>query len=180
MRKATRISLALGTSAALLSLSALPASADEKDSSATIQVQGGSLSIVVNPALGLQELTPGQMATFVVPEVAVTDNRAGLVGWTAQVSLTDFTAETVPGARAITPAAATYTVAPDTLKHTGIIADLAATDVAWTGADEDRAAVAATRVEGNNAASWDASLSVDVPAAALAGEYTAVLTHSVI
>lgn len=180
MRKATRVSLALGTSAALLTLAAFPASAEEKASDATIEVQAGPLGIAVTPVLDPLELTPGTDAEFDIPTVSVTDNRAGTDNWTTQVSLTDFTNTDVLDAKPITVAGATYTVTPDSLDHDGTITSLTSTDAVWTSAADELAAVTAAGVEGNNTASWDASLIVKVPASALAGEYTATLTHSVL
>lgn len=185
MRKATRISLTLGVSAALLSTAAIPASAAEEDlnrSSATIEVQGGSLGITVVQALESTKLKPNTLATFAVPGVAVTDDRAVLGGWSVSVSLSDFTTE-VAGAKPIPAAGATYSAAEESLDHTGTIDSLVSALVTLAGDSEATSpekAVVASDIRGNNTAEWDATLSVPVPDDALAGIYSATLTHSVL
>ncbi|MCC9176877.1 WxL domain-containing protein [Arthrobacter sp. zg-Y750] len=182
MRKATRILLTLGVSAALLSTSAIPASAAEDGSSATIEVQGGILGINVVQALESTELKPGTPATFAVPGVAVADDRAVLGSWSVSVSLSDFKTE-VAGAKPIPAAGATYSAAEESLTHTGTIESLVSAPVTLAGDSESTRAedaVLASGVRGNNTAEWNATLSVPVPDDALAGTYKATLTHSVL
>ncbi|MBP3042965.1 hypothetical protein KKR91_08100 [Arthrobacter jiangjiafuii] len=151
----------------------------EQVTDAIIQVEPGALGIDVGEPLATVELKPGEEATFALPKVTVTDTRAGTASWATHVSLTNFNTE-VLDAKPITAAGATYTVTPDSLVPTGIIDDLTSADVTWTAEGEELQAVTAAGVEGNNTAIWAASLAVIVPDAALAGAYSATLTHSVL
>lgn len=188
MRKAPRISLALFTSAALLGLAAVPASAAEGEtqesisagSSANIEVQGGEIAISVLPTLESTELKPGEDAEFTVPTVTVTDERAGLIDWNVSVTLTDFATDVI-GAKTIQAAGATYSPVQSSLTKSGT-AEVVAQEVVLAGDAGKGAAdgaVVASGVRGNNTAGWTADLTVPVPADALAGTYSAVLTHSV-
>ena len=186
MRNLTRISLALGTSTALLGLAAFPAAADsEAGSSATIQVEGGSLHISAQPATDPKSLKPGTTAEFVIP-VEVTDERAGEVEWNVSVTVDDFKL-TGREVEVIPAAGATYT--PSQPAVTAGVATLVAAqtvplerDSAAGPAPTNRASgvVGATQVHGNNTAAWKAQLSIPVPGSALQGDYTTVVTHSVL
>jgi len=97
--------------------------------------------------------------------VTVTDQRAGTTGWTASVQITPFTAAAPAGGGAAPTMPATA-------------AAYGATIATVTGGDTVTAAAAAA-VNGNNSATWTPLLQVTAPAQALAGSYTATLTHSV-
>lgn len=187
MRKTTRLSLALVTSAAMVGLAALPASAVDGDESvppvltqATIEVKGGLLGISVAPALApVTDLIPGSEAVFSVPDVAVTDHRAVEGSWNVSVALTDFTTD-VKAAKNIPAAGSSYTIVEDSLAKAGTTGELVSTKAEWTLASQELPAVSAPGVHGNNTADWDATLTVPVPSDALAGNYQATLTHSVL
>jgi hypothetical protein len=108
--------------------------------------------------------------------VQVSDDRAGVAGWTATASATDFTtgggttAETIPVDDVLylingfvsTTGSATFTPAPETgLSGTA------------------QAVVVATNVAGDNSAAWNPLIQVSVPRGAVAGTYSATITQSV-
>ena len=186
MRKVTRISVALGTSAAMLSLAAIPASADEAevsgtaDYTATIEVAGGGIGIAVGPAVEAGEFIPGKQALVSVPGVAVTDDRATVGGWTVSASLSDFASE-VEHSLPIPAAGATYQVEQDTISRTGAGTSTLTADEATFGAENELATVlTVSGIRGVNTAAWNATVRVTVPQDALAGSYVATLTHSVL
>jgi hypothetical protein len=101
---------------------------------------------------------------------------AGEAGWTATVSVTTFTtsgktaAETIPAGNGTylisglvaTTGSATCTTAPST-----------------TLALTPKPVVTASSVAGNNSATWNPRINVQIPAGAVTGTYTATITHSV-
>jgi uncharacterized repeat protein (TIGR01451 family) len=152
-----------------------PGSTDPR-CSATVTVVIGVLSISVPATADLGAAAPGGTASGGLGLVQVTDDRAGVAGWTATVTSTDFTtgggsaAETIPVADALyqingfasTTGSATFTRAPATTLSTSA-----------------QPVVVATNVQGDNSASWDPVIQVSVPDGAVAGTYSATITHSV-
>ncbi|MCU1532555.1 MAG: hypothetical protein JWO49_2126 [Arthrobacter sp.] len=177
MRKITRTSIVLLGSAALVSGIALPASAD--DTETTVQVQGGGLAISSIPAaLDFGVFAPGT-ATIpgTIPGLTVTDTRAGVTGWAVSVKLSDFTSsDSANPAKVIPASAATYTPTGTAASGVATVTPAGATTLATAG----QPIQTATGVSGNNGATWAADLSVAIPSDALAGHYTATLTHSVL
>jgi hypothetical protein len=169
MRSITRVSLVIAASAALVGSLSLPASA--ADTTATVQVTGGSLAISAPDTANLTAVTPGGNATANLTGVQVIDTRAGTLNWSAQVSMSDFVGTDT--ATIIPATAATYTPAAAVETGTSTVA-------ATVGADLSTAKTvqAATGVVGNNTATWSAVLSVTAPTDALADIYEATLTHS--
>jgi hypothetical protein len=172
--QATRIlrpALAFATSAAIAVATALPAPA--ADTLATVEVSAGSLAISsASESATLDVVQPGAGAFLPLGGTTVTDNRAGTAGWSATVVLTDFT-----GARTRATLSATVaTYMPAAAISTGVV-----TVRAFTTTDPTIPNViqTATSVIGNNTATWQAGLRVQVPAAAVADVYTATLTYSV-
>jgi uncharacterized repeat protein (TIGR01451 family) len=153
----------------------LPGSSDPRCSS-SIPVVLGVLSITVPPSASLGAAAPGETASGSLGIVQVTDERAGVAGWTVTTSATDFTtgdgrpAETIPAADvqylisgfASTTGSATFTRTPET--------GLSGTP---------QAVVTATSVNGDNSAAWNPVIQLSVPGGAVAGTYSATITHSV-
>jgi hypothetical protein len=73
-------------------------------------------------------------------------------------------------------AALTYTATVPAVTGTVTATNAAAVELSGTAVS----VVTADAVSGVNTATWDAGLSVAIPAQALAGTYTAVLTHSIL
>jgi hypothetical protein len=118
--------------------------------------------------------------------VTVTDDRAlDAAAWTVTASSTDWT--TGAGSPTETIPAGDVSYAPGTITHTGVItttgfditlANLPAPVLpALTGVGAT--VVTGTAGVGDNTATWDPTIAVAVPAAAVAGAYTGVLTQSV-
>jgi uncharacterized repeat protein (TIGR01451 family) len=142
----------------------------------SIPVVLGVLSITAPASASLGSTAPGGTAAASLGIVQVTDGRAGVAGWTATASATDFTtgvgnaAETIPvddvryliGGFTSTTGSATFTPA--------LLTDLSGTA---------QAVVTATNVDGDNSAAWNPVIQVLVPSGAVAGSYSATITHSV-
>jgi uncharacterized repeat protein (TIGR01451 family) len=153
----------------------LPGSSDPR-CSASIPVVLGVLSITAPAAADLGSAAPGGTASAGLGSVQVTDQRAGLAGWTATISATDFTtgggtaAETIAVHDVLylisgftsTTGSATFTRAP-------------VTDLSGTA----QAVVTATNVHGANSATWNPVIKVSVPSRAIMGTYSATITQSV-
>ena len=136
----------------------------------------GVLSIDVPASADLGAAAPGGTVRAGLGVVQVTDDRAGLAGWTVTVSSTDFTtgggtaAETIPvhdvldliNGFASTTGSATFTRTPATGLSTSA-----------------QAVVTATGVHGDNSVRWNPVVQVSVPGGAVPGTYSATITHSV-
>ncbi|HEV7948628.1 MAG TPA: hypothetical protein VGP24_02560 [Glaciihabitans sp.] len=176
MRNLTRISLALTGSAALALIAVVPANAAD---TLTVSITGGSLAITTGDnGLALGAVVPGAPSTGTLTGVTATDSRAGVEGWVAQATVGAFessTADTV-ATTSMSTAALTYTATVPAVTGTVTATNAAAVELSGTAVS----VVTADAVSGVNTATWDAGLSVAIPAQALAGTYTAVLTHSIL
>lgn len=171
--------LAIGTAAAAAILGGLAVPASAATSPVTAAVSGGALSISAPGSYTIPPIAPGGSAQASGQgAVTVTDQRAGTTGWTASVQITPFTAAAPAGggtAPAMPATAAAYgattatVTGGDTVTAAGAAGDISRPTPVET----------ATAVNGNNAASWTPLLQLTAPAQALAGSYTATLTHSV-
>lgn len=173
MRKLSRFSLAIAASATLVGSIALPASAapvtDTTDT--TVTVSAGVLGIAAPATATLPAVVPGKTTTVALDEVVVTDLRAGEAGWVTSVILTDLTGTggTIPAS------AASYTTDVANKSGTVTLAETSSSDLSVLAPVQT-----ASAVTGNHTATWNADLNLAAPADALAGEYTATLTHSVL
>jgi hypothetical protein len=175
MRNITRASIALIGAVALTGATAISASAVTDDSTATVSVAGGDLSIDVPTALALSSTGPGVAATGSLGTVTVTDTRASTAGWNTSITVADFTSAVV-GAPTIPATAFGYTASAAIATGAGA-GVVTASGTVIGGAS---ALVQTATTAGNNAATWTAEVTLDIPANALAGDYTSILTHSVI
>ncbi|NBE54509.1 hypothetical protein GUY60_24435 [Streptomyces sp. YC537] len=158
--------------------SAQPAAADTtQDTTTTFAVTAtDGINITAPASATLTDAAPGATATGQLTAIRVNDQRSALdSNWTATVSLTTpFTtgggtaSETIGGANVdydpgteVNPVNGPFTA--------GSAATLAAT----------RTAFSRTSGSGDNAVSWTPTVSVRVPANAVAGTYTGTLRHSV-
>ena len=149
----------------------------DPDTTVTFSVNVGGLTMTAPTSADLGSGDPGSTITHNLGgNVVVTDVRATLGGtWVASASSTDWTTGTGTAAETIPAGDATYN--PGTITVTG-------TSTAATGghtvtlSGSPQAVVNAT-VTGNNTASWDPTIAVAVPAAAVGGAYSATLTQSV-
>jgi hypothetical protein len=158
-----------------LAATALPASA--ADTNVTFSITTAGLTISAPGSADIGSVASG--ATSIsgqIGPVTVTDLRGTLGGsWTATVTGTDFTtgggtpAETIsnindsysPGPLVSSTGTGTFTPGPG-----GII-------------NVPRTAFTGTTLTGNNTATWNPTLTVTIPTAAVAGTYSGTVTHSV-
>lgn len=165
----------LAAGAALVAATALPASA--ADTTVTFSITAGALTIAAPASASLGSVATGTASiSGQIGPVTVTDDRGTLNGsWTASVISTDFTtgggtpAETIPNINnSYSPGPATSTTGTGTFTPgPGGIVNVP--QVAFTG----------TALTGNNSVTWNPTLTVTIPAAAVAGTYTGTVTHSV-
>ncbi|WP_427018254.1 hypothetical protein ACQCSX_06710 [Pseudarthrobacter sp. P1] len=156
---------------------AAPAQADTTGGTpVTVEVSGGPLNISV-PATAVNlgtvtASTNAQTVTSRLGQVSVTDDRGSTVGWTATAGVVAFT-----GPQDISLAVlgdSSYTVPAATVTGTAV---LAPSDL--TALNPGGVVQTATGVVGINASSWDPTLTLTIPANALAGTYSSTVTHSV-
>jgi hypothetical protein len=149
----------------------------DPDTTVTFTVTSGALTMTAPASANLGSGAPGTTISGAIGAVTVTDDRALLsAAWTATASSTDFTtgggtpAETIPvGDVTYDPGSITST--------TGTITVTPASAITLSGTAQT--VVTGTDGVGNNTATWDPTLAVAVPAAAVGGVYTGTLTQSV-
>jgi len=152
-----------------------PEGSTDPDCTATVTVVPGQLSITVPGSADLGSADPGGTVSAGLGTVQVTDDRGFGAGWTATVSATDFitgtgtSAETIPAGDASYGISGLQTSGPATFNPVPSI----------TLSSTPQTVVTATNVAGNTTASWDPLIDVSVPSAAVGGQYTATITHSV-
>jgi hypothetical protein len=149
--------------------------ADEGSTPVTFSVTTGALTITVPVSADLGSGAPGTDITDQLGAVTVTDDRAlATATWTATASSSSYTtgasspAETIP--------ATDLDYAPGTITKTGTIT---ATGTDITMSTDPLTVVTGSSGVGDNTASWNPTITVHVPAAAVGGIYTGTITHSV-
>ena len=173
----TRSLLVAGTAGMLTLGIALPAAAAAGDTTATITVTGGSLSITVPVDAGSLGTTAdtvgGSSISGHLGEVQVLDARSAVAGsdWVASVISTAFTPAAGP-----TIAASAVGYAAGTITKVGTATYTANDPGDLTGVVS---AVTATGITGNNSATWSPTITVTVPGGMAAAVYYATITHSV-
>jgi hypothetical protein len=160
---------------ALLTTAALPAFASQSgDTTTTFTLNGGSIDIAVASSANLPTGNSGQpLVTGQLGLVTVTDNRGNTVSWTASAASTTFT--TNNGFATTTSTGVTYN--SGTVNKTGDVTAAGNGNVPLAVAPSP--VVTGTSVVGNNTASWDPTLTVNLPPNSLAGNYTGTVTTSV-
>jgi hypothetical protein len=149
--------------------------AADPDTTVTFTVSSGLLSLTAPDSVDLGTNGPGTTIAGALGTVTVTDDRALLAAaWTVVASSSDWT--TGGGTPAETIPAGDVGYDPGTIITTGTIT---ATGTPITLSATSAPVVTGTDGVGDNTASWDPTLSVAVPAAAVVGAYTGTLTQSV-
>jgi len=147
----------------------------------TISVAAGLLSITVPSSAALPNVSPGGTTSAQLGTVTVNDFR-GTAGasWTVTVTATTFVTGAGTPAQTIPLTQISYWSGPATASTgTGTFTPGQANTVAAVNLTVPRTAFSLTAGSSVNSASWNPTLSISVPAAALAGTYTATITHSV-
>ena len=180
VRKITLAALALASSAALVGVTAVPAFAAATP--VTVTVAGGGISIeapTTSAALtkSSADANLDATATATLGATKVTDLRAGTTPWSATVSLPALSdGATTP--KSISTTNATYLAGTTDLVGTVTMATIAQA-TGLDNASTPPTSQAASSVDGNNSASWTATLTVPIPDQVLADTYTGVMTQSV-
>jgi hypothetical protein len=145
------------------------------DTTVTFAVTSGLLTMTAPATANLGSGPPGATITGALGTTAVTDNRALLAAaWTVAASSTAFTTGTATAAETIPVTDVGYS--PGAITTTG---NITATGFTITLSGTPQTVVTGTAGVGNNSASWDPTLAVAVPAAAVVGTYSGTLTQSV-
>jgi hypothetical protein len=168
--------------AAVLTLLAFALPARAADTTTTFSLAAGSLAISAPASRDLGSgATGGGTVSAQLGTVTVTDNRGALAGaWTASVSSTDFTTGGATANETIAKGQVTYWSGTATASS-GVAVFTPGQPLAANAQalGVSRTAFSASAIVGNNSASWNPTLTVNVPAAAVAGDYTGTITHSV-
>ncbi len=148
----------------------------DPDTTVTFAVTSGELSMTAPTAANLGSAPPGGTASGALGAVTVTDDRALLsASWTATAEETDWTTGASSTPETIPAADGTYT--PGSITTTGTVTSVTGTPITLSST------VAKTVVTGSgvgdNTASWNPTIAVAIPAAAVNGTYTGTLTQSV-
>jgi hypothetical protein len=158
-----------------ISTTTAPTGGGDPDTTMMFTVTVGALAMSAPASANLGSAGPGTTVTGVLGAVNVTDNRALLsASWTATASSSSWVTGTGTGNETIPATAATYT--PGTVVTTGIIT---ATGQAITLSTSAQTVVTGSAGVGDNTASWNPTIAVAVPSAAVGGTYTSTLTQSV-
>jgi hypothetical protein len=178
MRK--RIALAL-TVASVGGLVVFAAPADAGQG-VTFSLTAGLLSISDPADKALGSIATGTASlTNTLGTVSVTDSRGALNGtWTASVASTDFTTGGATSNETIVKGQVDYwSGAALSTTGTAVVVPGQLLVLNKQALSAARTAMSATAVIGNNTASWNPTVVVNVPAQAVAGTYSGTITHSV-
>lgn len=146
--------------------------ADTGNTAATFTLEGGSLDVTAAGSVALTNGAPGDASVSgSLGVVEVNDTRGSTAGWVMSAASTTFTG---PGGSVST--GVSYNSGTFTAK-TGTVTPTSATAVSLTGVAAPVAA--GTQASGNNTATYTPTLTVTLPATALADDYTGTVTTSV-
>jgi hypothetical protein len=156
--------------------------APAQDTSVTVTVGEGDLEISVPASANLGTGDPGTSVSGQLGSVTVTDARAAIDGsWAASVSSSAFTTGGGTPDETIANSAVFYWSGPATATSgagTFVPGQAAAGNA--QSLDASRTAFSRTTGAGNSSATWNPTLRIDLPAAAVTGNYTGTVTHSVL
>ncbi|TDB92072.1 hypothetical protein E1091_13355 [Micromonospora fluostatini] len=173
--------LALAAGAAVLAVAAPATAAPSGDTTVTFTVSTANLDIAVPPSVNLGATFAGSTLTGQLGNVTVTDSRAALSAtWTATVTSSAFTTGGGTGPETILPNLIEYWSGPAiATSGTGTFVPGQPTSADAVALNTSRVAFSKTSGSGNNSASWNPSLRITIPASAVGGTYSGVITHSV-
>jgi hypothetical protein len=178
----TPVAASAATTPAVLATSHTPAVAGDPDTTVTFTVTStGTLSMTAPTSVFLGTGAVGTTISAPLGGVTVTDDRAlDAASWIVTASATDWT--TGAGTTVETIPATDVTYDPGTITPSGTITTAGSIVTLANAAvlpAVDPTVVAGTAGVGDNGASWDPTISVAVPADAVAGDYVGTLTQSV-
>ncbi|MHB9861030.1 hypothetical protein [Streptomyces sp. YIM S03343] len=169
--RAPSLSVAAAAAALVLVQPGLAVAADDPATTVTYTVTSGALTLSVPVSANLGSGAPGTAISGAIGPMTVTDDRALLsASWTVTAAETDFTS----GSSTIPATSADYD--PGSITTTGTIT---ATGTPVTLSNSAQTVVTGSAGVGDNTATWNPTVTVHVPAAAVGGTYTGTLTESV-
>lgn len=177
MRKAVLITVAAAAIGA-----GLVSPAGAADTTTTFALTAGSLTISAPASKNLGSAATGTATiTAQLGSTTVTDARGTLLGsWTASVSSTDFTTGLATADETVGKAVVDYWSGLATgTTGTGTFTPGQVASVNKQALSASRTAFSAAAVIGNNSATWNPTLVVNVPVQAVVGTYSGTVTHSV-
>lgn len=167
---------------ALAGMFAAPSANAETTSTTFTLDAAGLLSISVPASTELSAGTATDAGTLSAQlgAVSVTDDRSALVAnWTASVTSTDFTTGDATAAETIGKANVAYASGAATASSgVGVFTPGQASTALAEALSGTVTAFTATAAVGNNSASWNPTVIVTIPAAAVVGTYSGTITHS--
>ncbi|WP_091610895.1 hypothetical protein [Micromonospora mirobrigensis] len=169
------------SAASVLALAAPAVAAPTDDTVVTFTIGTANLDITAPPAVNLGSAFAGQTLTGQIGPVTVNDQRAALSAtWTATVTSTAFTTGGAGPAETIIPGLVDYWSGPATATTgTGTFVPGQLTSAQAVPLNLPRTAFSKTSGSGNNTATWNPTIDIQIPDAAVAGTYEGVITHSV-
>ncbi|MER7459725.1 hypothetical protein [Micromonospora sp. NPDC126480] len=167
--------------AAAVALASPAAAAPSGDTIVTFTVSTANLDISVPPAINLGAVFAGNSITGELGNVTVTDSRSALAAtWTATVTSTAFTTGGGSAEETILPNLVEYWSGPAlATTGTGVFVPGQPTQAGAVTLNVPRTAFSKTSGSGNNSATWAPDIRITVPASAVGGTYSGVITHSV-
>jgi hypothetical protein len=156
------------------------ASSQTATKATSITIAGGLLAITAPASTALPSAAPGATTSAQLGTVTVTDQRGiASASWTATVTGTAFVTGGGTPSETIPLTQVTYWSGPATATSgTGTFTPGEPAAANAVNLTAPRTAFSLTSGSTVNSASWNPTLSVSVPAAAVAGTYTATITHS--
>lgn len=167
-----------------MALAALVTPADaatQGDTTTVFTTTAGSLSITVPASASIGSGPAGSSLSAQLGAVQVVDNRALLTGsWTTTVSSTAFVTGGSTAAETVSNGSVSYWSGPATASS-GVGSRTPGQLTAANAQDLSASRTAFSKVTGagNNSTTWNPTLIIAVPSAAVAGTYTGTITHSV-
>lgn len=161
---------------------AVAAPGQAADTTTTFTITAGGLSISAPASKSLGSVATGSSSVSAqLGSVTVTDERGALLGsWTATVSGTDFTTGGATANETIAKANASYwSGAATATSGTATFTPGQANAGAAQTLAASRTAFSASAAVGNNSATWNPTVTVTIPSAAVSGTYSGTITHSV-
>ncbi|WFF01841.1 hypothetical protein [Micromonospora sp. WMMD964] len=167
--------------AAVVALASPAAAAPSGDTIVTFTIATADLNIVVPAAVNLGSVFAGNSITGELGTVTVSDQRAALAAtWVATVTSSSFTTGGGTPEETITPNNVEYwSGAATATSGTGTFVPGQPTQADAVVLNVPRTAFSKTSGSGANSASWAPDIRITIPATAVGGTYSGVITHSV-
>ncbi|MEH0982788.1 hypothetical protein [Micromonospora sp. CPCC 205556] len=175
------LSLTAAAAAAVVALASPAAASPTDDTIVTFTVGAANLNIFAPPAVNLGSTFADTTIEGSIGPVQVVDQRATLnASWVTTVSITEFVSGSGSPAELITPGLVEYWSGPATsTTGTGTFVPGQPTATDRVSLSVPRTAFSKTSGSGNNSATWNPTIRINVPATAVSGTYSATVTHSV-